>query len=146
MSLKSKLRGYVKPTFAVRKTELQQKRKLHNNHYNIKYIFRTVPFVFMGVKFRALQISCKKWKMSFNLSLTNYRVNIYLLKVNNRYTRKRCEICSNLQIKTLERRQWHILFIVTFENISHFFPVFLLLTLNKKCLPGSIISSITFIK
>ena len=144
MSLKSKLRGYVKPTFAVRKTELQQKRKLHNNHYNIKYIFRTVPFVFMGVNFVRCRLAVKNEKCP--LSLTNYRVNIYLLKVNNRYTRKRCEICSNLQIKTLERRQWHILFIVTFENISHFFPVFLLLTLNKKCLPGSIISSITFIK
>ena len=27
-------------------------------------------------------------------------VNIYLFKVNNRNTRKRCEICSNLTIKT----------------------------------------------
>ena len=29
---------------------------------------------------------------------------IYLLKVNNRNTRTRCEICSKLTIKTLERR------------------------------------------
>ena len=30
---------------------------------------------------------------------------IYLLKVNNRNTRTRCEICSKLTIKTPERRQ-----------------------------------------
>ena len=29
---------------------------------------------------------------------------IYLLKVSNRNTRTRCEICSNLPIKTTERR------------------------------------------
>ena len=32
--------------------------------------------------------------------------NIYLFKVNNRSARKRCETCSKLTIKTLERRQW----------------------------------------
>ena len=30
----------------------------------------------------------------------------YLLKVNERNTRTRCEICSKLTIKTPERRQW----------------------------------------
>ena len=30
--------------------------------------------------------------------------NIYLFKVNNRNTRKRCEICSKLTIKTPEQR------------------------------------------
>ena len=29
--------------------------------------------------------------------------NIYLFKVNNRNTKKRCEICSELTIKTPER-------------------------------------------
>ena len=33
-----------------------------------------------------------------------YPVGIYLLKVNTRNTRIRCEICSKLTIKTLERR------------------------------------------
>ena len=36
----------------------------------------------------------------------NYPVSIYLLKVNNRKTRTKCEICSKLAIKTPERRQW----------------------------------------
>ena len=32
--------------------------------------------------------------------------NIYLFKVNNRNTTKRCEICSKLTIKTPTRRHW----------------------------------------
>ena len=31
---------------------------------------------------------------------------IYLLKVNNRNTRTRCEICTKLTIKTPGRRHW----------------------------------------
>ena len=60
-------------------------------------------------------------------------VGIYLLKVNNRNTSTRCEICSKLTINTPERRQWRRsgVFIVNFEHISHLVLVFLLLTLNK---------------
>ena len=32
------------------------------------------------------------------------QANIYLLKVNNRNSRKRCEFCSKLTMKTPERR------------------------------------------
>ena len=32
-----------------------------------------------------------------------YPANVYLLKVNDRNKRKRCETCSNLTIKTPER-------------------------------------------
>ena len=46
--------------------------------------------------------------------LTYHPAGIYLLKVNNRNTRKRCEICSKLTIKIPERRL-----------------VFLLLTLSR---------------
>ena len=58
---------------------------------------------------------------------------IYLLKANNRHTRTKVEICPNLIIKTPELRQRRLsgVFIVNFEHISHFFLVFLLLTLNK---------------
>ena len=57
---------------------------------------------------------------------------IYLLKVNNRNTTTRCEICLKLTIKTPERRQWRRsgVFIVNFEHISHLAVVLLLLTLN----------------
>ena len=39
------------------------------------------------------------------LSVPDYPAGIYLLKVNNRNTRTRCEICSKLTVKATERRQ-----------------------------------------
>ena len=44
-----------------------------------------------------------------------------MLKVNNRNTKIRCEICSKLTIKTRERRYWRRsgVFIVNFEHISY---------------------------
>ena len=59
--------------------------------------------------------------------------NIYLFKVNNRSTRKRCEICSKFTIKTPERRHRRRsgVFVVNFEHISCLFLLLLLLTLNK---------------
>ena len=58
---------------------------------------------------------------------------IYMLKVNKRNTRTKCEICSKLTIKIPERRQWRRsgIFIVNFEHISHLVLVFLLLTLGR---------------
>ena len=67
-----------------------------------------------------------------------YRANIYLFKFNNRNTRKRCAICSELTIKTPQRghcRRSRV-FIVNFKHISHLFLVFLLLNLNKSRLAG----------
>ena len=57
---------------------------------------------------------------------------IYLLRVNYRNTRKRCETCLKVTIKTPERRQWPRsgVFIVKFEHISHLVLVSLLVTLN----------------
>ena len=66
-------------------------------------------------------------------SLVSEPAGIYLLKVNTRNTRARCEICSELTIKTPERLQWRFffgVFTVNFEDISHLVLVFLLLTLN----------------
>ena len=63
---------------------------------------------------------------------------IYLLKVNNRNTRTRCEICSNLTLKKPERRHWcrSGVFTVNFEYISHLVLVFLFVTLNREFLTG----------
>ena len=60
--------------------------------------------------------------------------NIYLLKVNNRNTRKRCQIRSKSTIKAQERSycRHYCVFIVNFAHISQLFLVFLLLTLNVK--------------
>ena len=72
-------------------------------------------------------------KLPCSLPVNTSPANIYLFKVNNRNTRKRCEIFSKLTIKTPERRRWRRsgVFIINFENISHLFLELLLLTLNK---------------
>ena len=64
--------------------------------------------------------------------IITYPAGIYLLKINNRNTRTRCEICSKLTVKTPERRHWlrFCVFIVNFELISHIVLVFLLLNLK----------------
>ena len=71
-------------------------------------------------------------------SLCAYPAGIYHLKVNNRNTITRCEICSKLTIKIPERRQWRRsgIFIVNFEHISHPVLVLLLLILNIELLAG----------
>ena len=70
-------------------------------------------------KIKSVSAVCKE--------LLNLPSAIYLLKVNNRNGRTRCEICSNLTIKTPERRQWRRfgVFIINFEHIWHKVPVFL---------------------
>ena len=79
---------------------------------------------------------CLKFSTPFQNSIKNamnieniYSAHIYLFKVNNRNTRKRCETCSKLTIKKPETGRAGV-FIVNFEHISHYF-LFLLLTLNK---------------
>ena len=67
-----------------------------------------------------------------------FPVGIYLLKVSDRNTRTKCEICSELTIKTQERRQWHSsgVFNVNFGHISHIGLVLLMLTLNMQLPAG----------
>ena len=74
--------------------------------------------------------------MCFFTKSSQYRYppGIYLLKVNNKSTRIKCEICSKLTINTPERRHWRRsgVFIVKSEHISRLVLVFLLLTVNKQ--------------
>ena len=83
------------------------------------------------------------WKsdspVSTVLALNNLSCLLFSIRsMHEGNTRKTCEICSKLTIKTPELRQWSLsgVFIVNFEHISHFFLVFLLLTLNKYVLGG----------
>ena len=48
--------------------------------------------------------------------------NIYLFKVNDRNTIKKCEICSNLTIKKTEWRQWRLLVFLLTLKIFKTFP------------------------
>ena len=59
---------------------------------------------------------------SSEVGIATIPAGIHLLKVNNRSTRTRCEICSKLSRTGV--------FIANFEHISHLVLVFLFLTLN----------------
>ena len=64
------------------------------------------------------------WMFCWGIQL--YPAKIYLFNVNNRNTRKRCEICSELIKETREWCHWHHsgVFIVDFEQIIIFFYCF----------------------
>ena len=68
------------------------------------------------------------------------------LKVNYMKTRKTCEMCSKLTIKTPER-YWRRsgVFIINFEHISQLFLVFLSLTLNKQISAGNHIAKLVWL-
>ena len=63
---------------------------------------------------------------------SSHAAGIYLLKVKNRNTGRRCEVCSKLTIKISELRQWRRsgIFIVNFKHTLHLVLEFLLLTSN----------------
>ena len=67
-----------------------------------------------------------------------FPANIYLFQVNNRNTRKRSKICSELTIKTPDRRlrRRSRIFIVHFENISQPFLCSYCWLGTKKLLAG----------
>ena len=81
----------------------------------------TCDFVFFG-KFVGPHHGKQLWKIAFHC-LKSVRIcsffptGIYLLKVNNRNTRTRCEICLKLTIKTPERRQWRVVTISKWSSI-----------------------------
>ena len=103
----------------------------------------TENFIFCAVWMTELALTCNlklQWFQPIKLNNSgvtsgslNYPAYIYLLKFNNRNTRETCEICSKLTIKSPERCHWRRfgVFIVNFENISHLFLMFLLLTLSR---------------
>ena len=111
-------------------------------NYNIislgKMAGKTEPFNYLENLLLFWMMSNKASAHLYTLGNNIYRrknspKNIYLFIVNNSNTRKRCETCSKLTIKTRERCS--TVSIVSFEHISYLFLMFLLLTLNK-CLLG----------
>ena len=128
--------------------------KKKNSHVGVLFIQYMSLTVLLMVKIK-LRIVCS-FRIIFNITIRTvtsgksprcksgfasaycYPANIYLFKVNNRNTRKRCEICSKLIIKIPERRHWPLsgvfvlVFLMLTLNIFNTFSLmFLLLTLNK---------------
>ena len=63
----------------------------------------------------------RRYGFRFESRFSESPSDIYLLKVNNRNNRTRCEIYSKLTIKIPEQSHWRRsgVFIVKIENISH---------------------------
>ena len=79
-----------------------------------------------------LILSFKKWFRRCNrVHFVSIYTKIYLLKVNNKNTGTRCEVCSKLIINN-QNDAWRLsgVFIVYFEHVPHLVLVFLLLTSN----------------
>ena len=86
----------------------------------------------------------RKHKQLLRMSLTFNNFNTFLVgidmfkvKKNKKNTGTRCEICSKLTVKTLERHQFAIS-IFNSDHILHLALVLLKLTLNKQMLVGVI--------
>ena len=62
--------------------------------------------------------------------MIDFLANKYLFKVNNRHTKRRCEICPKLTINDVN------VFLLISNKFLTFFRVFLLLTLNSKLFAG----------
>ena len=104
----------------------------------IVFFFLINPTLMRNMK----RVGCNAWHKKncidnflyhFHKIFICFPAGSYMLKVNNRKTRTRCEICSKLTIKTPERHHWRSsgVFIVSFEHISHLLLMFLLLTLSR---------------
>ena len=98
-------------------------RKDHKILFNLIFVYWQKPSSNVR-QIKVIQLHVSVWKP--------FPVGNYLLKLKNRNTKTRCEICSKLTIKIAEGRQWRCsgILIVNFEHISHLVLVFLLFTLN----------------
>ena len=105
----------------------------------VKYIFRNTA-LFLLVKLAVPKVSswpisghCFIFIISGGIKMKHwlkYPVGNYLLKVNNRNTRARCDM---FKVNNKDRRTTSVASfccLVIFEHISHLVLVFLLLTLN----------------
>ena len=118
--------------------------KLKQLHSVIQYHSRLSPnlvLVAWPSLLLLVEIQSRDVSVSKILFIIQNPVNIYLFKVNNRNTRKKCKIRSKLTIKTPERREYlcESLFLSKaaglrpFFMFHTFFSVFLLLNLNRIC-------------
>ena len=105
--------------------------------FNLSNYHNQISFYIWGIKFRVL---CQVFERP---SLAH----IYMFKLNNRNTRKKCEICSKLTIKTPEWIHWlrSGVFVLNFEYVSFIFLLFIFPTTDfEKVNVILVIRSITY--
>ena len=118
---------------------------------SLLWIFPKIPWVESKGEFRiqtnirARTFFCLRLKRLHHKCLIgSYPAGIYLLKVNNRNTWRRSEICSKLTIKTPERHEWHHsrVFIVNFKHVIASW-VCTLWILNRHVVPTMVFEQIS---
>ena len=91
------------------------------NRFLCNVLFFELPILWLSIYLNMVYLKWCISKKKNETFLWSILVNIYLFKINNRNTRRKCEIFSKLTTKTPERRHWRrcSVFIANFENISH---------------------------
>ena len=74
-----------------------------DEHLELVGMYSSAYVYFSQHWFRYLVIYCSRYIKPDMKEITGI-ANIYMFKVNSRNTRKKCDICSKLTIKTPERR------------------------------------------
>ena len=93
--------------------DIQVKIKLRETQNYVTKGFQNKKYISLYLKFHGIG---RTLPTSFGI----YPTGNYMIEVNNRNTRTRCEICSRLTIQTPEQRHWHRsgVFIVNYEHIT----------------------------
>ena len=114
----------------------------HQKIFAITYTFDITQFDNMLQKFFNCSFCGSTSLLSVIIKPSSYRASIYLLKINSRSTRTRCEKCSKLTIKTPEQPQLSWLRCLYCKLYTHFATclVFVLLTLNIQLFAGQLSS------
>ena len=97
----------------LKKKALRKKRHWEEDFPEVFGKFRVYPvyreyngwWITYQIPFYVKPNTCSESTITTRTLNRGYPASIYLLKVNNRNTRTRCEICSKSTIKTLKRQQ-----------------------------------------
>ena len=99
---------------------------------HVSHICKILKIGWQPGNYRITRMRNSWFTSEFHSWWVNSPTGNYMFKVNNRNTRRSCEICSRLKIKTPQRRRRRSgIFIVNFELILQLALVFLLLTLSR---------------
>ena len=99
---------------------------------HVSHICKILKIGWQPGNYRITRMRNSWFTSEFHSWWVNSPTGNYMFKVNNRNTRRSCEICSRLTIKTPERRRRRSgIFIVNFELILQLALVCLLLTLSR---------------
>ena len=105
------------------------------DHFCIKMFYRQLPFLSFVLIVGSMSKFC----------LVIYPAGIYLLKVNYRTTRTRCEICLKLIIKIPERIYFTIKLTIKIPERIYFTPCSIVSIVNYEHVIAGWVSSITIL-